>query len=185
METELYKKVEKFVEDSFAKEDVVHKHTPIHLKLTAECLRELKPDANEALLIAALSHDIDRAFVARNFKGVKGEFKSPEYLKDHQGKCAKIIRDFLMENNAGEELANKVSHLVSKHEEGGDADQDLLKDADSLSFFRGGNAKSIAEKFPNGDIKGKIDWMFERITSESAKEIARPKYEEAIKELGL
>jgi len=76
--------------------------------------------------------------------------------------------------------------LISKHEEGGNDDQNLLKDADSISFFENNVplflTKHVSE-VGKEKVKEKFDWMFNRITSEKAKQIARQWYEEAIKKL--
>lgn len=81
-------------------------------------------------------------------------------------------------------MIKTVNHLISKHELGGDADQNLLKDADSLSFFET-NAEKFATEFikelGKEKIKQKFDWMYERISSPQAKEWAKPMYEKYIK----
>ena len=75
--------------------------------------------------------------------------------------------------------------LISRHEEGGNEDQNLLKDADSVSFFE--NNLSIffrkAEVEGKDKIKHKFNWMYNRITSVKAKQYAKRDYEKALKEL--
>ena len=76
--------------------------------------------------------------------------------------------------------------LVSKHEEGGNDDQNLLKDADSVSFFETNISLFLTKHVQDvgkEKVREKFDWMYKRITSEKAKQIARPWYEEAIKNL--
>lgn len=76
--------------------------------------------------------------------------------------------------------------LVSKHEVGGNDDQNLLKDADSISFFENNVDHFVNKKVGETSkekVKDKFEWMFNRISSEKAKQIARPWYEEAIKKL--
>lgn len=58
----LKKKIEKIIKNSLVPED------PIHSKNTLEWLLKLKPDADEALQIAALAHDIERAIEKRKVK---------------------------------------------------------------------------------------------------------------------
>ena len=55
--SKLYDKVEKFVEKSYK-----GKFGMVHFKRTVYWIRELKPNADEAMLIAAIAHDIERAF---------------------------------------------------------------------------------------------------------------------------
>ena len=67
---------------------------------------------------------------------------------------------------------------------GGDADQDLIKDADSLSFLENNVDPFIRYKiheFGFDDVKKKFEWMFNRITSEKARELALPFYKDAMK----
>ena len=56
------KKIEKIIKNSLVPED------PMHSKNTLEWLLKLKPDADEALQIAALAHDIERAIGKRKVK---------------------------------------------------------------------------------------------------------------------
>lgn len=55
-----YKKAEQFVKESFVKTG--KKHEMPHFERTVYWLLKLKPDADEALKIAAIAHDIERAF---------------------------------------------------------------------------------------------------------------------------
>ena len=88
------------------------------------------------------------------------------------------------EKDYDEENIRRVQNMVRYHEEGGDEESDVIKDADSLSYFDT-NAAKHAQKFASiigkEKVRRKIDWMFDRITSEKAKEIARPKYEEVLR----
>lgn len=177
--SELYKKVEKFVNESFSKGR--HQHSAIHCKLTADAVLEIKPDADETLVIAALAHDIDRAFNDRKVK--EDEYQDKTYLKLHQETSAQIISDFLANEGVEQKFIDKVKSLVSKHEIGGDDDQNLIKDADSISYFRGGNSYSIKKKYPQLNLKGKIDWMYNRITSEKAKKMVASIYKKELTEL--
>lgn len=151
-----------------------------HGQRTVYWVRRLKPDADDALLIAAMGHDIYRPAER------KGDFLDENFLKGHQVGSAEMIKDFLLKEGAEEDLAERVKDLISHHEEGGNEDQNLLKDADSISFFETKIDKFTCEKLAESnkeEIKRKFDWMYDRITSEKAKEIARPMYEEAIKRL--
>jgi len=88
--------------------------------------------------------------------------------------------------DAEQNLIDKVKMLVLKHEEGGNDEQNLLKDADSISFFENNVPIFLTEqvaKKGKDKVKEKFNWMFNRITSEKAKQIARFWHENAIKEL--
>jgi len=187
--TELYKKVEEFVKDSFTS-DGMTSSTFDHQVETAEWVRKLHPDADEALIIAALGHDIERASRGEDMyimlKDKKDGFKDKNFLNEHQLRGAKIISDFLKTQNADLSFIDRVNELILFHEVGGTADSDLLKDADSLSFFNTRVSHFIKTKTHLSSVekvKSKIDWMFDRITSEKARNLAKPLYEKAIKEL--
>jgi hypothetical protein len=55
-----FKKVQKFVRDSFNKAG--SPSNILHHERTIYWIKRLKPEADEALLIAGLAHDIERAF---------------------------------------------------------------------------------------------------------------------------
>jgi len=182
----LYNKVEKFVIESFEKTGNAWEIP--HAKRTAYWIKNLKPNADETYLIAAISHDIERAFGAeKRMARIKDlEFNDPEYIKPHEKKGAEIIAEFLEKNGADQKTIKKVYDMILKHEEGGTKDQDLLKNADSLSFFDGNHANNFMKRISDlgkRKVQAKIDWMYQRITSEKAKTIARPLYEQVIKKL--
>ena len=134
--TELYKIIEKYVFYSFRKADRIHEI--LHLIRTLYWLGKLKPDADEALRIAAVSHDIERAFRRKDVKEIvkkPGGLTSTIYFKKHEIRGAKIIGDYLEKKGAEKKLINRVKMLISRHEQGGNDDQNLLKDADSIGFF--------------------------------------------------
>ncbi len=82
-------------------------------------------------------------------------------------------------------MINKVVHLIRGHEVGGDNNQNILMDADSLSFVEN-NADIFLSRYDElgyNKIREKFDWMFNRISDKKRKEIARPYYEDMIKKL--
>ncbi|MBW2993145.1 DUF4202 domain-containing protein [Candidatus Woesearchaeota archaeon] len=181
----LYKKVEKFVVDSFTKPNKVYQIK--HFLRTAYWIKKLKPNADESLQIAAVAHDIERALRREDMhkKKLKG-YAGKEFLRPHQERGAEIIGDFLKKQGADKKLINKVKMLISRHEEGGNKEQNLLKDADSISFFENNVSFFLTEKVPEvgkAKVKEKFDWMFSRITSRKAKKIAKPWYEKALRDL--
>jgi hypothetical protein len=180
---DFYKEVENFVKESFTKKGE-QSQIP-HFENTVFWIKELNPKADEALLISAIAHDIERAFKSEEDKEKQKGLKLTDlgYLRPHEEKGAEIISEFLKKQGADKSLIEKVKHLVSRHEEGGDHDQNLLKDADSLSFFEKNVAIFIKKAKEKERTKQKFDWMFSRISSEKAKKIAKPLYEKAITEL--
>lgn len=190
MSKTLYNKVEKFIINTFTK--VGDKNGITHLLRTTHWIHILKPDADEALLISAIAHDIERGFrnhsTYDNIKKTDKGFMSDEHLTHHQNEGAKIIGEYLDKIGADKKVIERVKILVLKHEVGGNEDQNLLKDADNLSFFENNVDFFINKKVGETSrekVKDKFDWMFNRISSEKAKKIARPWYEGAIKKLEL
>jgi predicted transcriptional regulator len=177
----LLQKVKEFVDT------IYHGENP-HFVQTLYWVEKLNPNANEALKIAAYSHDIERGFYKVNTQEVaksKG-FLDEANIQAHQERSAKVMSDFLKEQNATDKLINEVVHLIEKHETGGDEMQNLLKDADSISFLETNVDHFInkyAKEIGKEKVRDKFDYMFNRITSEKAKVLAKPLYEKAVKEL--
>jgi len=175
-------KVKKFVNESF-KQSVSGKSAK-HFERTIYWVKQLKPDADEPILIAAYAHDIARAFRKKNpiklFK--KKEINDKEILKKHQEEGAKIMTEFLRKEGYDEKLIKRVFDMIRHHEEGGDEESNLVKDADSISYLEINAPKHIKliKILGKGKIKRKIDWMYNRISSKKAKLLAKPYYKKTI-----
>ncbi|MBT3297498.1 DUF4202 family protein [archaeon] len=154
-----------------------------HYIRTIFWIKELNPGADEALLIAAYSHDIERILRKKDKTKTK-EFDKGEILVKHQVKGGEIMFDFLVKNGASRSMAKRVQDLISKHEVGGTADQNLLKDADAISLLENNAEKAIRlvkdQDFPKEEVKRKFDLTYDKITSEKAKQIAKQFYDRAI-----
>jgi hypothetical protein len=108
---------------------------PGHSTNTLEWLLKFEPGADEALQLAALGHDIDRAVEAS--KALRADFRDYDNFKAaHAKHSAEMLVDILEQCGIRDpELAREVDRLVCLHEVGGDERSDLLVDADSLSYF--------------------------------------------------
>lgn len=181
----LLEKVREFVTESFTK---AGKNQNIkHLERTVYWLQQLKPDADEAMLIAAISHDIERAFRQADMEELKKDgTMSQGFLNTHSERGANIMVEFLKKCGADKELIAKVGKLITHHEEGGDEEQDLLKDADSISFFENNIptflTKAVAE-IGKEEVRKKFDWMYDRITSPEARQVVKKWYAKAAEDL--
>lgn len=188
MDLRIYNEVEQFVFDSFNK---VGKSSQLkHFVQTAYWLKVLRPEAGEVLLVSAIAHDIERAYRQKDVleKKTSAGFTSLDFFRPHEERGAEIIADFLKHQNVDNSFIERVKMLVSRHEEGGNDDQNLLKDADSVSFFETNVSLFIEKKsleIGKEKVKEKFDWMFNRITSEKAKQIAQPMYHKAISDLKM
>jgi len=169
---DIYEKTVKFVDDSFKG---VHKP---HFERTVYWYEQFLPEYTEAHKIAAYAHDIERAF--RNKDNIFPEdYLDSEFLKHHQEEGARLMVDFLKKQQVLIEVIEKVSHLISKHEVGGDNEQNALMDADSVSFFETNAENFVTKKAPiegKEKVKAKLDWMFDRIQSTQAKKAASENY---------
>lgn len=178
--TKHYKKFEKEIEQIISKSPV--KTDLDHARTTVKLVKQLKPDADDALLIAALSHDIERCFLTDK-KTKQEKFDNYElYKRRHAEKGSRIIADLMKKYNFDDNFTHKVTRLVKKHESGGDEESNILMDADTISFFIE-NLDHYISNFGAKTAKKKIDFMFNRIISDKAHQIAKPMYDEAIRKL--
>jgi hypothetical protein len=173
----MLEKVKQFVDKS------LDGKSNVHYERTVFWMKELDPEADEALLIAAYSHDIERILRKKDKLKVK-EFDKGDVLVHHQVRGGEIMFDFLIENGASEALAREVQGLIAKHEVGGTDSENLLKDADAISLLENNAEKAVllvkTAGFPKEEVRRKFDLTFDKITSEKARLIAKPFYEKAL-----
>jgi len=107
---------------------------PAHSENVLVWLKKLKPDVDEALQIAALAHDIDRADAKSKIR--RSDFSDYNQFKAaHAKHSAIIMKEILQDCKVEPSIIDEACRLVERHEIGGDPRTDLLKDADSISFF--------------------------------------------------
>ena len=189
----MYHKVKKFITDVLSNKEDLEKMVLKHLLDTEKYVIVLYDKIigkvpSEELLIASLGHDIERAFREVNvyekmYHSANG-FLDENFLKSHQERSAEILTDFLKKNKYPPTKIEKIYKLVRNHETGGDFDTDILKDADSISFFINNAYHFIKVKTKESSVekvKEKLHWMFNRITFPIAKEIIEADYRNAIK----
>ncbi len=143
-----------------------------HAQSTLKWLLRLKPDADEGLQIAAFGHDIDRAMTGiTETYGLKDLSNLDKFKKEHAERSAGFIKEIMKKHGYSQEFIARVENIVRNHEVGGDADTNLVMDADSIAYFDGHVEKYYAK---NGKQKtsDKVKWMYKRI-SPSAKRLVR------------
>ena len=106
---------------------------PAHADNTLYWLLRLKPDADVALQLAALGHDIDRASPDKVRRQDFSDYDS--FKAAHARHGAEILEALLRRHGIPDALVERTGELVRRHEVGGTPDADILKDADSLSYF--------------------------------------------------
>jgi len=108
---------------------------PFHSINTLEWVLRLMPGADEALQIAALGHDIERADGERRVQAA-GYNTYKQYKEAHARNSAQILSELMEEAGIHERLTDDVARLVAHHEFGGNEREEVLKNADTISFFQ-------------------------------------------------
>ncbi|OGC47342.1 hypothetical protein A2886_00160 [candidate division WWE3 bacterium RIFCSPHIGHO2_01_FULL_42_13] len=137
-----------------------------HAQLVHKWVLILKPDADESLQIAALSHDIDRAITGITEKDLKDYTKIDEFKQEHAKRSAKFISEILEKHKYPKTVIQKVKLLVEGHEVGGNEEINILRDADSVAYFEY-NIPSYMKRNGYERTKEKIRWMFVRMSPEA------------------
>jgi hypothetical protein len=107
-----------------------------HLERTEQWALELSRDASLAVRLAALTHDMERAYPEGSPRWEPGRgWDDPLYNMAHSERSARIVGDFLRDQGAQERFVREVVRLVVFHETGGFPEADVVQAADSLSFL--------------------------------------------------
>jgi hypothetical protein len=161
----------------------VHPHAR-HLVRARDWAVALEPDAGEALRIAAVLHDVERAFPDPECPwDPAGDWDHPGYLRWHQDRAAAIAARWLGEQAAPSELVDEVRRLILVHEEGGWPEADVLQAADSLSFLETLSGVTVAwvrNGTPPERAIDKLRFMADRIRIAEAHTEAGPLLERAL-----
>src|SRR5438105_8418966 len=139
-----------------------------HLVRTRDWVLELEPEASEALVLAALTHDIERHFPGG--PQFDPSVQSPddfEYRWQHSMRSAQFVHEWLYRHGGTDELVLEIETLILLHELGGDHHTNILQAADSLSFLET-NVDLVAGWAREGrctreQAKNQHRWRFERI----------------------
>ena len=156
-----------------------------HLLRARDWAVELCPDAPESLVLAALTHDMERHFPeGPGYDPARQRPDDFEYRWQHSVRSAQFVHHWLYLHGATDVLVAEVETLILLHEFGGDDQANILQAADSLSFLET-NAEIVAEWVRDGicsaeRAKEQHRWMYERIRLPEAKLIAAPLLERAL-----
>lgn len=156
-----------------------------HLRATVLWLVRLDPSAPEPVLLAALTHDMERHFPGGTQPNkAEGLWDDLEYNTRHAQRSADIVSDWLRTQGMPEPFVQLVIPAILQHEFGGSPTGNLMQAADSLSFLDV-NAPLVARWVTGGETSlrhalRKLEWMYERIQLEQARELARPLYQDAV-----
>jgi hypothetical protein len=157
-------RIREIIADSRVPED------PPHAENTLKWLFRLEPKADQAWQIAALAHDIDRAVETRKVR--RADFNDYDAFKEaHAHNGAAILREILDKCGVAKSVADEACRLVTLHEVGGDPRSDLLKDADSISYFEV-NMPMYYQREGWQETRRRCSWGYRRL-SVRMKKIAR------------
>ena len=151
----------------------------LHLERTHHWTLVLEPDAGEALQLAAMLHDIERAFPdsAAAWDPARHADRA-DYSRYHQDRSAAYVEAWLEARDADPAVTAEATRLVAVHEDGGWAAADVLQAADSLSFLevmgwlvrdwivRVGRPRAFAE--------AKLRQMYDRMRLDQARRLGGP-----------
>ena len=150
----------------------VHPHAR-HLVRARDWAVVLEPRAGEALRVAAVLHDVERAFPDPDCPwDPAGDWDHPGYLQWHQERAARIAAQWLGEQGAPEGLVDEVRRLILVHEDGGWPEADVLQAADSLSFLETLSGVTVAwvrRGVPLQRAVDKLQFMADRIRVQDAQ----------------
>ena len=142
----------------------------IHSQNTREWVLKLKPEADTALQIAALGHDIERSIEQRKIK--RENFTDyDEFKKAHSQNSATILQEILLTYDVNQDFIDKVVNLVLLHEFGGTLEANILKYADSISFFDV-NLPIYFQRNSERETAFRMKWGYKKL-SHFAKSIVR------------
>ncbi len=164
----------------------IHPHAR-HLLQTEVYLLDLEPGSDERLRLAAVLHDIERAFPdpLAGWDSAR-DWDSPAYSRWHQDRCAGIAARWLGEQEAPDELVERVAVLIRVHEDGGWPEANLLQAADSLSFLETMVPLVVGwvqtGRAPRERAAAKLEHCLERIEPSltRARELAMPLLRDAL-----
>ena len=142
----------------------------IHSQNTREWVLKLKPEADKALQISALGHDIERSIEERKIK--RENFTNyDEFKKAHSKNSTIILCEIFSRHKIKQTFIEKVTNIVMLHEFGGTEEANILKDADSISFFDV-NLPFYFQRNSERETAFRMKWGYKRL-SKIAKSIVK------------
>jgi hypothetical protein len=156
-----------------------------HQRRAGDWILALNPDAPEPLVIAALTHDLERSVPGGPvLDKANTPWDDPVYNRLHAERSARVVADWLAERGASASFVEGVEQPIREHEFGGSREGDLSQAADSLSFLEvnGGLAASwvIRGECTEPKAREKLRWMYERMRLPLGRELGRPLYEHTV-----
>ena len=153
-----------------------------HLVCALDWLDRIAPGTREAVRLAALTHDMERAFPGPDSPQMT-TLNDPVYNRLHSERSARIVGTWLRGSGASDALVQSVETLILAHETGGWLEADLVQAADSLSFFDTNIDLFLdfvrSGRFSAADVRWKFEHSYQRIQVPHARALALPRFEAA------
>jgi len=157
-----------------------------HLLRALEWLDRVAPGQREAVRLATLTHDMERAFPGPD-QPQSAKMVDPVYERLHSERSARIVGNWLREQQTDASFIADVERLIVAHEIGGWSEADLVQAADSLSildtnvdlflgFVRSG-------RFTLPDVRAKFELARDRIRVPHLRDMAAPMADRALERL--
>ncbi len=145
-----------------------------HATNTLKWLLKIYPQASDALRIASLGHDIDRAVKERKVRRVNYQ-NFNDFKKAHAKNSAKIMREIMVGYAAEKRFISRVCSLVEDHEFGGNREANILKHADALSYFEN-NLPLYFLRSSEEEVRERVLWGYARLPKRFQKIVKKIKY---------
>jgi hypothetical protein len=148
-----------------------------HLTRAADWMVRLAPDAPEYLVLAALTHDLERSVPGGpQLDLANTPWDDRAYNDAHTSRSAEVVSRWLSEHGAPAEWVAAVRQPIREHEFGGSPEGDLMQAADSISFLET-NSPLVAGWANDGrctfeKAREKLRWMGDRVRHPAGREIA-------------
>ncbi|MCH7639770.1 MAG: DUF4202 family protein [Bacteroidetes bacterium] len=158
----MFKNIESEIERIISKSEIPEDSE--HSKNTRAWILRLKPEADMALQIAGLGHDIERSI--KELKINRENYTCYDDFKmAHARNSAKVLRELLAQYDLVKIIRDKVVNLVTHHEFGGSPEANILKEADSISYFDV-NVQFYFQRNSKSETAFRIMWGYQRLSDE-------------------
>jgi len=142
---------------------------PSHAANTMQWVLNLRPDADEIILLAGFGHDIERSLPDRYRSSMFASYD--DYKHAHAARAGKLTAKIAQECGYSKEEVTRLIHVISEGEfQSNEPDVQLLCDADSISFFDNNLRYYLAIKGPEL-AKKKMMFAYERASDRAKQNI--------------
>lgn len=161
-------------------------HNALHMTNSLEWLDRIGTGSREAVRIATLTHDMERAFPGPDQPVWNGD-EDRDYYVAHSNRSARIVGAWLAGQGCEAAFVSDVEALIQVHEFGGWPEADLVQAADSLSFLDVnvdlflGYVKT--RRYREDQVRAKFVYSHDRIRIPELQEISGPMLVRALERL--